>query len=154
MEIKEYKKHPYDVIEKMWNQTGVGCVNPFLKHCAKAWGLIKWLKNKLPFIFWNARSNVNNNHVAHLWVKTLFLHKYVIMKVKLFERKITCSSERHKTFVVCLHKSKRKRKKEILKQSYLLNFLKWFMGEIIQGVSFEILLFQMTVALNWWDSDP
>ena len=23
----------------------------------------------------------------------------------------------------------------------------------LQGVSFEILLFQMTVGLNWWDSD-
>ena len=25
---------------------------------------------------------------------------------------------------------------------------------VVQGVSFEILLFQMAVALNWWDSDP
>ena len=25
---------------------------------------------------------------------------------------------------------------------------------VLQGVSFEILLFQMAVALNWWDSDP
>ena len=30
----------------------------------------------------------------------------------------------------------------------------FYTDQYLQGVSFEILLFQMTVALNWWDSDP
>ena len=35
--------------------------------------------------------------------------------------------------------------------SKLVHFIHW---NIIQGVSFEIFWFQMTVALNWWGSDP
>ena len=42
-------------------------------------------------------------------------------------------------------------KKVVLEMSAETFFLQFI---LLQGVSFEILLFQMAVALNWWGSDP